>query len=116
MNYCDECKFYKWYYDYCEKWQCKIDPREVHNCFEKYDTPILDMMVKGVDRGLTQIKCEVNFYWRSVIDEDEYDSFDDAWKAYTTCVEDKINKLKTRADNCLPENYYINYEVRLCDE
>lgn len=42
---CDECKHYVWYYDHCEKWNCKVDPREVHNCYVKRDTPIRDMMV-----------------------------------------------------------------------
>ena len=30
---CDKCQEYEWYYDYCKKWQCKVDHREVHNCF-----------------------------------------------------------------------------------
>lgn len=46
MN-CDECKYYSWYYDRCEKWKCKVDMHEVHNCFEPYETPIRNMMVKG---------------------------------------------------------------------
>lgn len=45
MN-CDECKWYNWYYDYCRKWKSKIDPREVHNCYEKRDTPVSDAMKK----------------------------------------------------------------------
>lgn len=44
MN-CDECKCYHWYYDYCDKWDCEVDAREVHNCFEKRDTPISDAMI-----------------------------------------------------------------------
>ena len=35
INNCDNCKYYKWYYDYCEKWKCEVDDREVHSCFEK---------------------------------------------------------------------------------
>lgn len=31
---CDNCKYYRWYHDYCDKYKCQIDPREVHNCFE----------------------------------------------------------------------------------
>lgn len=42
---CDECKYYEWYYDLCKKWNCKIDGRSVHNCFEKMDTPVLDFMI-----------------------------------------------------------------------
>lgn len=33
MN-CDKCKYYSWYYDYCEKWKCEIDSRSVYDCFE----------------------------------------------------------------------------------
>lgn len=33
MN-CDNCKHYCWYYDKCSKWNCKVDAREVHQCFE----------------------------------------------------------------------------------
>lgn len=44
MN-CDECKWYRWYYDHCDKWDCTIDGRSVHNCFEDRNTPVLDAMV-----------------------------------------------------------------------
>ena len=37
MN-CDKCKFYIWYYDWCKKWQCEVDGREVHDCFEPIPT------------------------------------------------------------------------------
>ena len=47
MN-CDECKHYCWYYDHCEKWDCEVDAREVHNCFEHRATPIRDAMVNPV--------------------------------------------------------------------
>lgn len=33
-NNCDKCKHYEWYYDYCKKWKCEVDDREVHSCFE----------------------------------------------------------------------------------
>lgn len=33
MN-CDNCKYYNWYYDYCNKWKCKVDEREVYSCYE----------------------------------------------------------------------------------
>ena len=33
MN-CDKCKYYNWYYDHCKKWDCTVDEREVHSCFE----------------------------------------------------------------------------------
>lgn len=37
INNCDNCKYYKWYYDYCEKWKCEVDDREVHSCFIERD-------------------------------------------------------------------------------
>ena len=37
MN-CDKCKYYIWYYDRCEKWDCEVDGREVHDCFEPIPT------------------------------------------------------------------------------
>lgn len=42
---CDECKYYCWYYDHCEKWDCKVDEKSTHNCFEKRDTPVLNIMI-----------------------------------------------------------------------
>lgn len=35
MN-CDKCKLYNWYYDWCNKWECTVDGREVHSCFTPY--------------------------------------------------------------------------------
>ena len=47
MN-CDHCKFYCWYFDRCGKWDCKVDPREVHNCFESNEIHVIrDIMVFG---------------------------------------------------------------------
>lgn len=37
-NSCDNCKYYHWYCDTCDKWNCEIDCRSVHDCFEPYDT------------------------------------------------------------------------------
>lgn len=37
MN-CDNCKHYCWYYDKCSKWDCEVDAKEIHNCFEPNDT------------------------------------------------------------------------------
>ncbi len=34
MN-CDKCKYYHWYYDWCDKWKCEVDGRSVYNCFCK---------------------------------------------------------------------------------
>lgn len=46
MN-CDNCRFYRWYYDRCEKWNCEVDAREVHNCFEQRETPVRDAMANS---------------------------------------------------------------------
>lgn len=42
---CYDCKYYEWYYNRCRKWDCEVDVREVHNCFEAYDTLIRNNMV-----------------------------------------------------------------------
>lgn len=43
---CDHCKFYSWYFDRCGKWDCKVDAREVHNCFESGKLNVVrDIMV-----------------------------------------------------------------------
>ena len=34
---CDKCEWYKWYWDWCKKWNCKCDARECHSCFDKKD-------------------------------------------------------------------------------
>lgn len=34
MNCCDECYYYQWYYDYCEKWECIMNPKSICDCFE----------------------------------------------------------------------------------
>lgn len=31
---CDNCKYYEWYWDKCNKWDYECDAREVHPCFE----------------------------------------------------------------------------------
>ena len=33
-NCCDNCIHYHWYYDKCDKWDCSVDAREVHECCE----------------------------------------------------------------------------------
>ena len=35
---CDNCKHYHWYYDRCDKWDCEVDAREVHDCFEPIES------------------------------------------------------------------------------
>ena len=54
MN-CNDCKYYCWYYDHCYKWDCEVDAREVHNCFEKRDTPIEKAMANAnIEKWLKQ--------------------------------------------------------------
>ena len=53
---CDDCKYYEWYYDHCRKWDCEVDAREVHNCFEAYDTPIRNNMVNYDETSLLSEK------------------------------------------------------------
>lgn len=55
MN-CDNCKYYKWYYNHCRKWDCEIDTREVHNCYEPYDTPIRDNMINYSKQKLSLMR------------------------------------------------------------
>ena len=31
---CDNCKYYEWYYDKFLKWDCEVDARACHGCFE----------------------------------------------------------------------------------
>lgn len=35
MN-CDSCLHYHWYYDYCDKWKCKVDGRAAYQCFKPF--------------------------------------------------------------------------------
>ena len=57
MN-CDNCKHYEWYYDKCRKWDCEVDAREVHNCFEQREAPwhtILPILRKAGEMGMIEI-------------------------------------------------------------
>lgn len=33
MN-CDKCKWYNWYFDWCSKWNIKVDPSSMYGCCE----------------------------------------------------------------------------------
>lgn len=35
LNNCDNCTYYHWYYDYCDKWKCEVDERSIYSCFER---------------------------------------------------------------------------------
>lgn len=34
MKSCDDCKYYNWYYDWCNKWKIEQDSRNTEDCFE----------------------------------------------------------------------------------
>lgn len=34
---CDNCKYYHWYYDKCDKWNCEVDSRSVCELHELSD-------------------------------------------------------------------------------
>lgn len=34
MKTCDDCKYYEWYYDWCNKWKTEHDARNIEDCFE----------------------------------------------------------------------------------
>ena len=34
---CDDCADYDWYYDWCCRFKCKADAREVHDCFREHE-------------------------------------------------------------------------------
>lgn len=69
---CDNCKYYEWYYDHCLKWDCEVDARACHGCFEpmeiQYDTESWRM---PVNLKITKISKHI-----SPIDLDEAG---DAW-------------------------------------
>lgn len=48
--HCDDCKFYRWYYDHCDKWNCKTDERSFCNAFEEMNKPILKFMLSQQGR------------------------------------------------------------------
>lgn len=31
---CDNCKWYRWYWDACAKWSCEVYDNAVYSCFE----------------------------------------------------------------------------------
>jgi len=64
------------------------------------------------------VKCEVTFCWEEEFDEEEYfqgnegATEQDAWKDFVKFIEDeRIGKLETRADNCLPSSYHMSHVI-----
>lgn len=49
---CDNCKHYEWYYDRCRKWDCEVDARKVHSCFEEQETLNKDIVTNGGQNNL----------------------------------------------------------------
>ena len=42
---CDNCECYEWYYDHCIKWDCEVDARACHGCFEpRGDKSVIDCL------------------------------------------------------------------------
>ena len=35
---CDNCKWFEWYWDKCTKWDCEVDARECHSCFDERES------------------------------------------------------------------------------
>ena len=65
-----------------------------------------------------KVECKVTFYWNEDFDEEEYfqenegDTPQDMWNAFVKFIEDeRIGKLETRADNCLPSDYHSDYTI-----
>lgn len=46
MMNCDNCRYYEWYYDYCSKWKCQVDSREVHDCFKPRENNMANKILK----------------------------------------------------------------------
>lgn len=48
MN-CDDCKYYHWYSDHCDKYDCTVDARSVCNGFEPHEGTIRAAMVYATE-------------------------------------------------------------------
>ena len=71
---------------------------------------------------MTKAKWKVNFEFEDEFDEKEWleqndgETFMDAWNCYyDDIIKDVIGKLETRANNCLPSNYNIKYDVSIIE-
>lgn len=42
---CDDCEFYRWYYDHCDKWDCKTDERSICDFFVEYKKSLRERIV-----------------------------------------------------------------------
>ena len=67
---------------------------------------------------MINVKCKVSFEWEETFDEEEYfqgnegATKQDAWNALVKFIEDeRIGKLETRADNCLPSDYHTSQVI-----
>lgn len=40
MKKCDNCKYYNFCYDYCQKWECNVDHKAVYGCFEPIESEV----------------------------------------------------------------------------
>ena len=48
---CDTCTYYRWYYDYCEKYNCEVDGRSMCNSWRSEDE---DTDLNGLDVWLNE--------------------------------------------------------------
>ena len=38
MGTCDKCKYYNWYFDRCDKWQCTVNAKSMNSCFKPQES------------------------------------------------------------------------------
>ena len=73
---------------------------------------------KNLDTPL-ELKVTITYSWKELIDPKEYeDEFISNIKEHyilTGAYQDRINKLDTRAANCLPDDYRCNVDLKWAD-
>ena len=73
---------------------------------------------KNLDTPL-KLKIMVTYSWEETVDPSEYeDEFISNIKEYyilTGAYQERINKLDTRADNCLPDKYKCSIDLKWAD-
>lgn len=66
-----------------------------------------------------ELKVTITYSWKELIDPKEYeDEFISNIKEHyilTGAYQDRINKLDTRAANCLPDDYRCNVDLKWAD-
>jgi len=66
-----------------------------------------------LDTSKLKLKVSVTYSWEEEVDPREYEYISDIKKHYilTGAYKECINKLDTRADNCLPDNYKCSIDL-----